>query len=317
MNIGTTRPKIEDASHRYANAILCPCWEMVGSRMFSPVFRVTRAFGSEIGRCLRMGSRTKPRKEMAIDERQQRVSEMYAKGYTQFVIATFIGVDQKTISRDVESIRKQWLEDKIGSYDDNMLKQLIGIDAQESALWEAWYRSCEQEVISTVTHKKQLRERRSDTSDTPKKGRGHKRKNTSQNNLSNPVSEMVVVESNEKTTTRQMIGDPRFMAEITRVRELRCKLLGLLEDAPPTNPVINIWQSLQEMKFDRDRDDIEEAITSVRQLPARPNDDSGLKDSTGYKNIPTNPHLPSGFTDLDDNKTDKNIPGDDTPLDIK
>lgn len=237
--------------------------------------------------------------EFKRDERRVKAAELYAKGYAQYVIGKLLGYDDSTISRDIAVIRKNWVEAHIKDYDERMLRELTGIEMQESALWEAWHRSCQTEVITTRSHKKQLRD-----AERPKKGKGKQ---------STPL-EMVVIEENEKTVTRQMIGDPRFMAEITRVRELRCKLMGLLEDAPPSNPVVNIWQQLQEMKFDRDRDEIEEAIQTVRMLPPRPIDDSGLKDSTGYKDVPNKQSLPSGFTDLDD---DKSPPSDDTPLDIR
>lgn len=235
----------------------------------------------------------------AREERRRKVGEMYAQGYVMWPIAKLLGVDVATISRDLEVVRKEWLEQRTASYDEHMQRQLIGIEMQESQLWEAWYRSCQLETVTTKTAKKQLIQQSS-------KGRGRKGK---QQDDSPP--QMVVVEENEKTVTRQGIGDPRFMSEITRLRELRCKLLGLLEDEKPTSPIINIWQQLEQSRFDRDKDEIEDRITAVKQLPplnqvvVRPIDDAGLKDVSGWKDVPDKP--------TDDNKI---IPPDDTPLDI-
>jgi hypothetical protein len=267
-----------------------------------------------MGRRKADGTRAIDNEQFLRDRRRQQVGDMYARGYVAFPIATLLNVNVKTVTRDIDLIRKEWLEQRTGSYDDKVNRELAGIEQQESQLWEAWYRSCQIEVISTKTRKKQLRD-----IERPKKGKKGKDASTE------PA--MVVIEENEKTVTRQMIGDPRFQAEITRLRELRCKLQGLLEDAPPSAPVVNIWQQLQEMKFDRDRDEIEEQIQAVRMLPPRPSDDAGLKDVTGYKDVPdkhssddlrqddmgSDRNLPSGFTDLDDDKTG---PSDDTPLDI-
>lgn len=248
------------------------------------------------------------------EKRRLKVAEMYAQGYVLHPIATLLGVSQQTISRDLEHVRKEWLANRLRSYDDHMSKQLAGLDMQESQLWEAWYRSCQREVITTVQHKKQLREQASEQT-----GKSRKR------NKSVQQSEMVLVESNERTVTRQLIGDPRFMAEITRVRELRCKLLGLLDDEPITQPIVNIWQQLQEIRFNRDTDELEDAIAGVRQLPPVPTSDAGLRDVTGWRDDgkdSTDKHsadsqpLPSGFTDLDDSEVDKSVsPSQDTPLD--
>lgn len=245
------------------------------------------------------------------EERRESVARMYLQGYAMFPIAKLLDVSIQTVSRDLERIRKQWLESRNQSYDEKMMKELIGIEMQESQLWEAWYRSCQLETIRTVTSKKQLQE--IDTS-TNKRKKGRKK------STNDRETAMVIVEENEKTVTRQGIGDPRFMSEITRLRELRCKLLGLLEDEKPTSPIVNIWQQLQEMHFDRDRDEIEDRINAVKQLPPinqvinRPTDDKGLKDASGWKDIPSDNDKVNGFKELD---KDKIIPSDDTPLDIE
>lgn len=255
-----------------------------------------------LGRKLRM--------KTTAEERREQVAQLYLQGWAQFPIAQRLGIAQQTVSDDLQIIRREWLDSRQQSYDEKMIKELIGIEMQESQLWEAWYRSCQLETVRTVTSKKQLQE--IDTS-TNKRKRGRKK------STDDRETAMVIVEENEKTVTRQGIGDPRFMSEITRLRELRCKLLGLLEDEKPTSPIVNIWQQLQEMHFDRDRDEIEDRITAVKQLPPinqvinRSTDDKGLRDVSGWKDIPSDNDKVNGFKELD---KDKIIPSDDTPLDI-
>jgi predicted transcriptional regulator len=260
---------------------------------------------------IEMGGIMGKRKEFMWDNadvRRLKVGQMWLEGHVQYTIATILGIEQSTVSKDLDVVRQEWLERRLLTYDEKIAKECAGLEYQESELWKAWHRSCQLEVISTKTIKRQLRESgevEQTTTKTKRKGK----KTTTQDN---GQTMMIVVADDERTVTRQMIGDPRFMAEITKVRELRCKLMGLLEDAKPDSPIINIWQQLQEMKFDRDRDPIEEAIQRVRQLPPVPTDDKGIKGHPLDRNEPLN-----GFVEhMENSDLEPGQHKDDTPLDV-
>lgn len=185
--------------------------------------------------------------QAVIDERRQTIARLYVQGYTQFAIAKVVGLCQQTISTELVSIRKEWLESRLKTYDERMSKELTALDMQESALWEAWYNSCKQEIINTITQKKVRPTRR-------------KRK---KNDPDESSDDLEITEEHSRTVTRQLHGDPRFMAEITKVRELRCKLMGLLEDEPLQTPVINIWQQLQDITSNTDYNRVEDRLLAI------------------------------------------------------
>lgn len=240
------------------------------------------------------------------EERRLKVARMYSEGHVYYTIATILDIAITTVYKDIAEVRKEWIANRLGDYDAKIDREVAGIEYQESELWAAWHRSCQLEVVQKRTTKRKLVERT--------QGKGKDKTTT---------SEMVVVAEDEHTETRQMIGDPRFMAEITKLRELRCRLLGLLEDEKPTEPIINIWQSLQDMRFDRDRDEIEEKIQAVRMLPSAPTSNAGLDWPPPRKEVAYREETPNGFTEverecLDDDSTLEPPPTnpDDTPLDV-
>ena len=210
---------------------------------------------------------------MGVQERRAVITRMYVQGYAQWPIAKLLGISQSAVSNELAAVREEWLKTRTMDYTVKIAREVAGLDMQESCLWEAWYNSCKQDVITTVTRKKRLiDEPIQDDTSTGKRSRTRKTKG----------QELTTIEENEKVETRQLIGDRRFMAEITWVRELRCKLLGLLEDEPLQPAVVNIWQQLQEVQFDRDRDDIEDRLKMIETSPV-----SGFIDVT--QSSTTNP----------------------------
>ncbi len=208
--------------------------------------------------------------QFSADERKNKAAELYLQGYSQFNMSKLLGISQTTLSKDLAVVREEWLAERVADYDHKMLRELTALDLQESCLWEAWYNSCKQEIISTITQKKILQK-------PPSKSK-KKRKDEDEDDIE--ATGLIIVEENVKTVTKNMIGDPRFMAEITKVRELRCKLTGLLEDKPLETPIINIWQQLQEIDFARDKDEVEDRLRAIESRPLSVMDKSGISDFT-------------------------------------
>lgn len=181
--------------------------------------------------------------EYAVTERRKRVSELYLQGWPQWKIAEQFGVTQPTVHNDLKVIRTAWEATAILNWDEAKSNELAALDFQLEELWKAWYRSCEQEVKYDQSVKRELK--------TQTEGKGKDKKVVG--------TEMVVTESTDKKQTRQLIGDPRYMAEITKIRELRCRILGFLKDEKPqmnqTNIIID-WDALSKPPVD----DIEERL---------------------------------------------------------
>lgn len=149
--------------------------------------------------------------------RRREVSRLYLQGLSQQKIADRVGVTQKTVCEDLKLIRGWWLEEAVASFDEKRERELAALDLQLEELWEAWRRSCEVEAVETHTVRRELR--------TKTEGKGKAKKVVSE--------DLEPVEDTSQTRTRKLIGDVRYMSEITRIRELRCKLLGLLKDDKP------------------------------------------------------------------------------------
>ena len=111
------------------------------------------------------------------------------------------------ISYDLKAIQEQWRQRTAIDIDEYKAAKLAEIALSKQKAWEGWNRSCEEFKSRTVSGKPVQ----------VKDDRGN-----------------VITESLKPTSqtihTETRIGDPRFLAEINRLIERECKLLGL--DAP-------------------------------------------------------------------------------------
>lgn len=79
--------------------------------------------------------------ELNYTERREQVARLYLEGRTQNELAARFGVNQSTISRDLEAIRKQWQEQALRHFDQIKSRELARIDRLEREYWEAWEES--------------------------------------------------------------------------------------------------------------------------------------------------------------------------------
>lgn len=154
-------------------------------------------------------ARTKDERERDLDE----VARLYLQGMTQAAIAAQLSKDssrsytvtQRTISRDMEVVRKRWLDSSLRNFDAAKAQELAKIDNLEREAWESWHRSIGTRRVTSTGRETGGRD-------------GNKDK--------------------AQVRTEDMLGDPRYLAQIQSCIDRRCKLLGL--DAPakiaPTNP---------------------------------------------------------------------------------
>jgi len=136
----------------------------------------------------------RPRKKITMAARRLKVSDMYLSGSLQVDIAKELGVAQPTVSRDLKVLRQAWLASSLVNIDTVKAQELAKIDRLEIEYWEAWKRSCE------------------DSETVKKRGK--------------PDSSGITTASIEQTSKEQ-VGDSRFLAGVQWCIERRCKLFGL------------------------------------------------------------------------------------------
>lgn len=150
--------------------------------------------------------------------RRQQVAARYLRGEYQSAIAHDLGVDTATVSRDLATIRAQWLASAIRDFDAAKAQELAKIDEVERAAWSAWEKSTKDKevavqetdgTVDTETRKPKLK----------------------------------------KATLRKegQSGNPAFLNTILTCIERRCAILGL--DAPKRFQIK--WEELSEEQVDR------------------------------------------------------------------
>lgn len=154
--------------------------------------------------------------DLRVLERRKVVASLYLQGKNQTEIGEIVKVAQTQVSDDIKIIRKMWLSEIVQNYDEKVAIELAGIEQNIDQLYQAWVRSCGMEEVKTHSVDKVRSVQTEDDDTKSKKKRGS-------------VSDMIPIKESTKVQSKQLIGDPRYMAEITRLRELRCKLLGILK----------------------------------------------------------------------------------------
>lgn len=140
-------------------------------------------------------------------ERKQdlvKIAAMYCEGRPQYEIVDWLtanrsySVNQSTISRDLKTIRQQWLDSSVIDFNEAKARELAKVDHLEETYWLAWHRSLEPKTTGTariVTDGK------------------------------TENAQVLRDEAGSKEETRD--GDPRFLAGVERCGEQRCKILGV------------------------------------------------------------------------------------------
>lgn len=176
-----------------------------------------------------------PQEETAILERRKLTADLYCSGLAQHEIAAKIGVSQGTISLDLKYIRDNWLAQALVDFDMGRAVELAKIDHLEAVSWDAWHRSCRPAEISKRVIDKAMR-----SQGKPVKGQP------------TPPPKMVVTGTKDEVTTRQQVGDDRFLGRVAWCIETRLKLMGLLQEAKAPVNVIQInWGEMTGRELER------------------------------------------------------------------
>lgn len=143
------------------------------------------------------------------------VSQLYKRGYSirtiraevmrRLDLATY---STQTVHRDVQTLLKEWRDNRLEDMDDALQLELTRIDDTVRELWEQWEKSKE------------------DYTRTQRKRKGAPARSGNQdNNSSDGGIRTFSVE--EKTQQVIMLGNPAYIAEIRQQLAERRKLLGL------------------------------------------------------------------------------------------
>ena len=119
---------------------------------------------------------------------------MYLQGWLQVDIADELGLDQSTISRDLQHLHKEWQQSALIDFDEAKAQELAKVDRLEREYWVAWKHS--QKDTETMRQ------------EGTKKG------------------DSIEPEKLIKIAKGQ-VGDPRFLNGVQWCINKRCEILGL------------------------------------------------------------------------------------------
>ena len=89
-------------------------------------------------------------RETAIAERRRKVADAYIAGQTQTAIAESLGVNQSTVSRDINSLLEQWRAEHVHTIDQMVAKQLEELRKIREQAWRRWNDTMEQNWMKTI-----------------------------------------------------------------------------------------------------------------------------------------------------------------------
>ncbi len=78
---------------------------------------------------------------LEVAERRKIMADLVLKGWTQSAIAAHLRVNQSTVARDLDEIRKQWRESALRDFDLAREQEIRKMDLVETEAWAGWLRS--------------------------------------------------------------------------------------------------------------------------------------------------------------------------------
>jgi transposase len=125
-----------------------------------------------------------------IEQRRERVSQLYLQGYSLRKIAVEVGVHNTQVFLDIKAIRADWRANTRWNFEEKQNLELARLDQVELEAWKGWTRT-----IGKMT--------------TIRKESGG------------------MAGSKEVVTIEHKAGDPRFLEIVRNCVRTRCEILGL------------------------------------------------------------------------------------------
>lgn len=144
-------------------------------------------------------------------------------------IGARLGIHPSTVQDDVNWLRTEWLKEVQVMVADIKAEQWQRIKVVEAEAFKAWQRSQEPEVVSVEG---------SSSEDEPIILRGRKLGKTAPEDFSSEEAAadelarglIKVHKSNSKTTTRNKVGDPRYLDIVLKCIDLRLRMFGVYDE---------------------------------------------------------------------------------------
>ena len=133
-------------------------------------------------------------RKSSAEQRRARVAKLYHSGWLVQDIATAVKAHRETIRKDLACLQAQWLDSQKALYAQRQIRELQRLDVLESENWDAWQQS--KEVSLTEMDEQTVGGKDGGKSVT-------------------------------RAVRRHQVGDPRFLTELRRIVEARCRILGL------------------------------------------------------------------------------------------
>lgn len=182
-----------------------------------------------------MTRKGKPKKRtmhtVVVEQRQQKVAELYLSGKPQHVIGEIVGVTQAQISHDLKALREQWRQSAEMSFGDRQALELAKVDQLEEFAWEMLRKSSEDSEVDSREVEKQLRAAQTG-------GQGN-----------HGPYRLRIVKELTKHSRKGQAGSPAWAQQILNCIEVRCRMFGVIKpDSSTTNVNVNVlnWTQLLE-----------------------------------------------------------------------
>lgn len=167
------------------------------------------------------------RTEAEIVRDLEEISSLYLRGKKPSEIAEelikrhhYTGMSIITIKDQLAALRKMWVNSALINYDEAKAREIAHVDELEAAAWDAWNRSW---AKTTTVVQEGIEDRFGHKSDSPEQM------------AKKPTTYM---RKRGTSTTKERLGDPRYLDRIAWCIDRRCRILGLDE---PTRLAIS-WQ---------------------------------------------------------------------------
>lgn len=184
-------------------------------------------------------------KELICSKKKVEIARLYMEARSQAAIAEQMGLSINTVAKYLREIREEWKQEYKELWETKKAEQLAKIDRVEEEAWDAWFRSCGEQI----TTKRTVREYRENV-DSPRGGHV-----------------MVPIEQNREQVVRQQNGDPRFLERIQWCIEMRVKILGLIKASDHQTTVNINWGQFIQMQRQGARPLGDTSAPSAANLP--------------------------------------------------
>jgi len=151
------------------------------------------------------------RSDIQIEKDREQIARWSLRGWSLRKIARELNLSKSQIEYDIKAIKNQWHKDTAIAIDEHKEKVLAELAEVRNEAWLAWERSQNDFKTQTATLQSKTKKKIDPVTGEEKE-------------------ETKPVPINQVIHTENRFGDPRFLDQVNKCIERRCKLLGL--DAP-------------------------------------------------------------------------------------